>query len=141
MEQFINDLLRSPSHTVGSEQNHKKPLTKSKTVTIPHGGLRTLAKIFIQRNGKWILLTLSPSHAVGLEPTMQMTITCTMFFRHYPTQWAWNELGKAWRHEHYICVVSIPHGGLRTSGLLVRLSFGLMRLHPTQWAQNLKQQH
>jgi len=54
----------------------------------------------------------------------------------YPTQWAWNELGNAWRHEHYICVVSIPHGGLRTSGLLVRLSFGLMRLHPTQWARN-----
>ena len=36
-------------------------------VSIPHGGLGTLTKVFIQRNGKWILLTLSPSHPVGLE--------------------------------------------------------------------------
>jgi len=32
--------------------------------------------------------------------------------------------------------VAIPHGGLGTSGLLVRLSFGLMRFHPTRWALN-----
>ena len=88
MEQFINDLLRSPSHTVGSEQNHKKPLTKSKTVTIPRGGLRTFAIagksmvvlcIISLHPTQWArnceyhkelfpIQDVSPSHPVGSEP-------------------------------------------------------------------------
>jgi len=43
-------------------------------------------------NWRWLrpLELMSPSHAVGLEQTMQMTITCTMFFHHHPTLWARN---------------------------------------------------
>ena len=77
-------------------------------VSIPHGGLRKRAGV-------------PTNNGVG-QVTIPRGGLGTAFNVH------WRKCRKVG--------VNIPHGGLGTSGLLVRLSFGLMRLHPTQWAQN-----
>ena len=126
--------LMSPSHPVGLELDGFLPCSVGfLVVTIPRGGLgkwvihgksvqraprrhptqwarNRKAKVFIKRNGKWIL---SPSHTVGLE-RMKKNFVRRCARSHHPTQWARTRIKRREHLIHHKLNVSIPHSGLGT---------------------------
>ena len=86
-EKLVELARESLSHPVGSEQDIDRVAERIDLISRPSPS-HTVGSELQLRVISVAELVSSPSHAVGLEPTMQMTITCTMFFRHYPTQWA-----------------------------------------------------
>ena len=121
----------SPSHTVGSERRCFGRKSWKNSVTIPHGGLRTVLP-----RGLSGVLDLSPSHTVGSERITFFT-KYSLSKCHHPTRWArntfpyalkknpnkqeqchhptrWAQNSERENSENWIFRVTIPHGGLRT---------------------------
>ena len=99
----------SPSHTVGSERRCFGRKSWKNSVTIPHGGLRTVLP-----RGLSGVLDLSPSHTVGSERITFFT-KYSLSKCHHPTRWARN---------------TFPYALKKNPNKQEQCH------HPTRWAQN-----
>ena len=108
---------------------HKNYTPDLNRVTIPHGGLGTGSRrrVLPPSEGS------SPSHTVGSEPA---TFPCVYQKRNSSPSHTVGSEQRCVQIHWWLCMVTIPHGGLGT--LATADSFLLSKSchHPTRWARN-----